>query len=266
LVVRTLAAGDPLPRIYGYLRLLPTDLWLALCGAIGAWLISFRYPERRQAIGFIALPVLSAFAFILAFAPATQARYFFPLFPFLLILSVFFVQSAIDVFLPEVSSKAKMAAWFAIILAFSLQFVVLWPHAEYLLEGDAPQPDYKSAYSIIRNEEKAGDIVISGFSQFHKVYLGEKGMWLKMNFNGDPRGLEKRISNGLDFYVGAPIISSAADLQGVMRAHHGFIVIDSMTDRRLSELFPLLEADPKVERIFSDPGEKNDSEIYLYRF
>lgn len=268
-VVYAIVPGAPLRWIPQYIHALPMELLIALCGSICAAIVClFKIGEvnKRNTISFLLVPAGIATAVIVLFSPAPQVRYLFPLYPLFVVATLLFVRMVTDTVFVQNSKKVRSILFVVIILAPALSFLDVVPRSIRFLERGSPQPDFKTVYSMIKNDRTERDVVISGFSQLHKVYLEEKGLWLKMNFNGDPLRVEDKVINGRDFYVGASIVSSVHELQGIIAKRHGFIIVDSMTDRQIPELFPMLEENPLVKRIYSDLGEKNGAPIYLYRF
>ncbi|HEY0907794.1 MAG TPA: glycosyltransferase family 39 protein [Candidatus Paceibacterota bacterium] len=253
-------------RFDDYFNSLPPELLVSMCGAVTAWIWTLRARQDRRAVSFLALAGFSSLVLILFFSPAAQSRYLFPLFPIFIALTVYLARNAADYVFKGLGSCSCVLIALALLAALYAPFLNLLPRSTYYLESGSPQPDFKTAYDLIRKNKKEGDIIISGFTQMHNVYLGEKGMWLKMNFNGPASGADAKVINGFDYYVAAPIIVDFEQLKKVLGENTGYLVLDSMTDSRWPEIYPYFETCGCAQKIISDRGAVGGASIYVYKF
>jgi hypothetical protein len=182
-------------------------------------------------------------------------------------------------FVADSSGKWLKWAWLIPLVFLALFFTIgegiLIPSSFYFLESDpyipgqayyayTPQPDFNGAYAEIKKEMKPGDIVISAYPHFTKIFLNQPGYWIAYDYLGrhDPSLIP---TGKTEWYVGATTIHTLDELKALMTAHHGFVVFDYMsTDGRISgEMIDLI----KKSGTMAYHDQKNVySEIWVVRF
>lgn len=246
-----------------YLMLLPISVAIFSCVALVGFVLSF-FDAKSGERAFM----LCVFAFIpitevFFLSPVVQIRYLVPVFPLLIILSVY-AAWRIGALLSERNTLRALPV--VALVAASVPLLSFIPRAEYRLEVGSPQPDFSKAFQMVLMLKKDGDVVISPYTQLHKVYLGEKGMWLRMGLNNRPGEMQKRVVNGVDYYVGAPVIIDLPAFQNVVETKSGFVVLDSMAVARLPDIYAFVRRDRAFTEVFQSGTSTDRSRITVYRF
>jgi hypothetical protein len=232
-------------------------------GGIAAIALSLFDKARLKTLSFFSIPFISSLVFILFFGKREEHRYLFTILPFSIILFAYAAYRVIELALPASERKAILACVLALAIAYpSLAFI---PRSFYGLEMGSPQPDFKTAFRHIRENMREGDSVISSFPHLHKIYLGQKGIWLAESLTGDPTEVGRKTVDGKDYYVGAPVISSADSFKEFLRSHAGFVLFDGTTFPRSEDYHYALLGSGKAIKVLelSRPAR---SKVWLYRF
>jgi hypothetical protein len=244
---------------------------LILLALVPLWPWPLAY--RRQ-MGFL-LFVLACYVVPLSLlTDIVQYRYLFMLTPILFALAAVGVFE-ITALMPRFYQRVLFVG-VILVLFFATGEGVLLPRSMYFLESDdpaalsgrssylyVPQPDWDSAYAYIKAHQSPSDIVISSMPQFNEVYLGESGYWLEYSYLGIATANPKVI-NGREQYADALVIPDAASLASTTASMHGYLVIDSMAEGRISsdELAYIQE---HFTQVFYK--ETNDySQVWVYQF
>jgi len=235
----------------------------------------YLYQAEKKESGPIWLLLVVSAAFIIPLAFFTeyvQYRYLFHLTPTLIMLGSAGLYSLSNLLKP-------IAAQLAVIIIIAAIFFlsgegVLFARPFYLLEADTaatvgqrpfyaytPQPNFNEAYSYIKSRKKEGEITISTYAHFSKIFLGESGYWLAFSYTGDDGPVAK---NATDYYTNAPSIRSIEELENLTRNHHGYIVFDYMARGRLPvEIVSHVEN--RLKLVFYDKINSY-SQIWVYKF
>jgi hypothetical protein len=248
-----------------YLNYLFKDLriftWLALAGFI--WGIFDK--KNFGPVIFIFTGILFPLVIITQYSQVIQIRYLLPVFPFLIMLAVYFVYSLIQKipYLSKFPIGQSIITLTIILLAFSnhLNFSI---KEFYPLEWDSPQPNFKEAYSIIKQNRQENDAIVSPYTPLNKIYLGDKGLWLAISLTGKPEEVTSNIINGKDYYTAAPVIKEGGQLLNLIENQKGFIVIDGMASNRLKTQMGGNINHPKIKEIYKS-GNGLDK-IWVYQF
>ena len=175
----------------------------------------------------------------------------------------------------------KFVLTLSIILFFISGQGVLWPKDFYYLESDditkqaewwrnyypyTPQPDFNNAYDYIKQNWQEGDIIISAYPQFDKLFLNRSDYWLRHNLSYFKQGEEfVDDKTGREYYVGAKAINNFSEFKLITNTNNGFIVFDFMSiDGRVS--WDILDyINRNYQQVFFN--EINPwSKIWVYRF
>lgn len=241
------------------------DLKLFFCFTIIAAVLVFFDKRTTYAISFVVSIVLITTPAIVFFSPASQLRYFFPLFVFMIFSAVYSTRLLGDLVSDKRYSFLVKVFCPALLFFFVYPYLNFAPKTHYWLERGSPQPDFKGAFEIIKKRSNEDDVVISGYTQMHKVFLNKSGMWLKMYLNGRPDNMQSKVVNGRDYYTAAPVIFDLADFQKVIQQKHGFIIIDSMTKNRLPEINEFVVTSHQIKKIYESELD-GLNKIWLYSF
>jgi 4-amino-4-deoxy-L-arabinose transferase-like glycosyltransferase len=248
-----------------YLNYLFKDLkiftWLVMAGFI--WGIFDK--KNFWPIIFISISTLFPLMIIAFYSQAVQIRYLFSIFPLLIVLAIYFIHSLIQ----KIPSLSKFPIWQSII-ALTMVILAFSSHLNfslkefYPLEWDSPQPNFKEAYSIIRQNRQENDIIISPYTPLNEIYLGDKGLWLAISLTGKSEEIANNIINGNDYYTAAPVIENSDQLLNLIENQKGFIVIDGMASIRLQMQMGGAIHHPKIKEVYTS-GSGLDK-IWVYKF
>ncbi|HMP19278.1 MAG TPA: hypothetical protein PJ997_03010 [Candidatus Paceibacterota bacterium] len=211
------------------------------------------------------LPIL----IIIQYSHLTHIRYIFPFMAsFTIIYSYSFFR------LSELISNKFQEKIFLNLIIFLISITLIWPSLIFsrennkILEFGSPQPDFKNAYKIIRDNLKDNEVVTSPYTHLNKIYLGDGGFWLPISLTGRKNDLDKLIikkdNNFLEYYTGSQILFYDK-IDEFIETHSGYIIIDQMAKNRLGNVIKIIENNPKTEIIWqSKKGKLNN--IWLYKF
>ncbi len=253
-----------------YLSFYLKNYWLLIIFSIFA---IFNFKEKNKAY-FLILPVLAYLTVLSFLTNIVHYRYLFHITPaFYILASV----GIIDIYKKIRHNPLKFIFIFAIISIFLISNDAIFPQSFYLLESDnpaklgqrphyayTPQPDFNSAYAVIKNSLQNDEIVISSHPHFNKIFLDRAGYWLKYSYIGIENNVSS-IKNDREHYVGAKVIDDLDELRQIMKNNSGYIVFDFMSiDNRIpqDEINYIIN---NSELIYFD--EISDfSKIWVYRF
>jgi hypothetical protein len=248
-----------------YLNYLFQDLkiftWLSLAGFV--WGIFDK--KKFWPVIFIFTCILFPLTIITQYSQVIQTRYLFSVFPFLVMLAVYFIYSLIQK-IPYLSKSPigqSIITLTIILLTFS-NYLDFSTKEFYPLEWDSPQPNFKEAYSIIKQNWQANDVIASPYTPLNKIYLGDKGLWLAISLTGKPEEVVSNIINGKDYYTAAPVIKNRDQLLNLIENQEGFIVIDGMASNRLETQIGGTISHPKIKEIYKSGNELD--RIWVYQF
>ncbi len=252
--------------ISNYLDFFADELVVFSLGALAVFVPGILQKKYSKQIIFISLFLFLPFLYILIYAPTTQFRYIFPLFPLMVILASFSLwRLAYIIFKDIYHTKREMVA-FTFIILFALPSLSFLPKSFYGLENGSPQPDFKDAFGFIQKTASKNDIVISPYAHMTKLFLGQGGYWLKTSINGIPDNLKRSIVNGGDYYVGAPVIEDLENLKRISSENHGFVLANFTMKVRLPDVYEFLNTDSRFQMAYKSFAPNRSDFIELYRF
>lgn len=246
-----------------YMRYLFGALAVFAWGTCIGLLLGIFDKQRFWPITYLGIMLIIPLFIIMKFGPVFQTRYLFPLFPYLIFLTLYAVMRVIE-YIPHLPKLYRNILFIGIVLLITHQSLVFIPKPLYQPEFDSPKPNFKAAYAYAKNNSTTENIIISSYAMFNNIYLGEKGYWLPISLTGKPAELDRVYKLGKDYYVGAPIIYSPEELKGLIANNHGFIIVDGMTRIRISQLLPTLQKNPKVTQVLH--SGKGLNELWLFKF
>lgn len=253
-----------------YLSFYLRAYWLFIIFSV---LAVFSFPEKKKTY-FLLLPVLAYLMPLSFFTDIVHYRYLFHATPTLYILASIGI---IDIFNKIRYGYLKYVFISLVILAFFISNGAIFPRSFYFLESDdpaelgqrphyayTPQPDFNSAYAVIKNNLKSDETVISSHPHFNKIFLNRPGYWLKYDYLGIEDAVSS-IDNDREYYANAKVIDDLEELKQIMNNNSGYIVFDFMSvDNRI----PRDEIDYIInnsELIYNN--EINScSKIWVYKF
>ena len=232
-------------------------------------------PYKKESY-FLLFTLATYFVALSFFTNIVHYRYLFHLTP------IFFILGSLGVLNLERDIKpiyGKVVLWIIVLgLFFTIAGGVFLPQTNYYLESDdpttlnnrphyayTPQPNWNSAYAVIKENKTAEEIIISSHPHFNKIFLNEAGYWIKYNYLGFNDNKSKYNQNDTEYYVGATIIDDLAEFKKIINNKHGFIVFDYMfTQRDLPEgILDYIRT--KLDLTFHEQTNSY-SEIWVYRF
>ena len=138
--------------------------------------------------------------------------------------------------LPDMTSNISATTVTSIIVAFLLIFAMYFspaftftPMEKYNLGVNAPQPDFKKAYSFVKEDMQPNDVIVSAWTPPALFYLGKSDYWLGFNVVGT--GMDKFLVNNSsrEVYTNATAIADVETFREVVDEHdRGWVVVDSL--------------------------------------
>lgn len=133
------------------------------------------------------------------------------------------------------------------------------------LESDSPQPNFAAAYSYIATYKTNNDIIVSPYAHLSKIYLENPGMLLPISLTGKAKELKLTITRDkTDYYTNAPALVDNHAIFSLINTKHGYIVMDSMAQKRIPNIFEDLTNHPRVNRVFSH--QENDAMVWVFKY
>jgi len=250
-----------------YNRFIKNELWIFFLGTLGGLFLGI-FDKKKYATVSLFLITISSYFFIAGFINVIHYRYLFPLFPFVIILSCYFVVRFFQIIQNILRIKNPLFSFIpSIVLIVFLSFPHLnfIPKENYLLEYGSPQPNFKEAYLFIKENRKTDDMIISPYTHLSKIYLNDEGFWLPTSLSGRKEEIEGRTINGRDYYTNAPIVSNDKELLEIINSKSGYIIIDQMAKNRINKTVILINSHEKVEIIYKSEAPKMGN-IWVYKF
>ena len=226
------------------------------------------FNKKRYSVISVSILILSYFFIISFFIHIMHFRYLLPLFPFIIILFCYGIETIFGTIKKLLKIKPGFFSFFfsfSIIVLFSFSSLNFIPKKNYSLEPGSPQPNFKEAYKKIKEIKSDDDLIISPYTALSKIYLNDIGLWLPISLSGRKEELEKKLKEGKDYYTGSPIISNDEKLLEIINSKNGFIVIDQMAKNRIGKTFNLIDDNLKTKIIYHSKGPKLEN-IWVYQF
>ncbi len=249
-----------------YLNILNTELsffiFLAILGAV----LSLR---KNRMSGLLLITSFVIPFYILSYhvlLPGTRYLYF--IFPILLIFCSYFFDFLFELTKHSGNKPAKMASTFIaivitlllIIMAFSQHVFIITPEENFDLGVNAPQADFKRAYSYVRENMQNNDVLIDSRPAVSLFYMGRSDYWLAFEANGVGLGIDNLlVNNGSnEVYANAVVIKNVDMLKEVVAKNdRGWIVLDNSA-------WILISSDIKAYIIEELHDEASDGTIRIY--
>ncbi len=233
---------------------------LAIMGAF----VAMRYDKHSRSIHcFILSYFFSNLALFSFFIEVDQKRYVFVL------SSIIFLYAAYATSLFWQKEKGKRLAIFIVVLlvvlgdGLGVKNLLFIPNKQFALEKYTPQPDFRTAYQYLRENLAVNDTLISPYPYMDRIYLKRSSYALAISYTG--RQDDYSITSGqVEYYSGAPAISSFGKINALRKVGNVYILLDSMAvgmaDSRLVEYVR--------ENFYPEVSIFNDSSgdyVYIYK-
>ncbi|CAG0961103.1 hypothetical protein METP2_00795 [Methanosarcinales archaeon] len=169
--------------------------------------------------------------------PGTRYLYF--IFPIILIFSSYFFDFVIELAQKYgKNSSAKIGSTLIalviismlLMMAYSPQAFTILPEEKYYLGINAPQTDFKKAYSYVKENMQINDVVIDTWPAVSLFYMGRSDYWLKVEFFGIDRSIDSiLVNNGQNEVYANSLVIKDLDMLKEMVAKHdrGWLVMDN---------------------------------------
>ncbi len=253
--------------------------------------LAFLKKENFWPALFLLIALIFPFLIVLQYGPMAHMRYLFPVFPFLIIFSAYAIIRTLNLIYNFIIYKLKINRKplgselrvellknenLKLTIATAVAIALLFPHLAFIpqkhypLKHGSPQPDFKTAYGIIKkhheqNEQASTSIIISPYAHLSKIYLNEKGILIPISLSGRITDMERLTKNNMDYYTGAPVIKNKEHFINTLNENTGFLVLDEMAKIRLKEQFKTEEIfHPKLKQIYHSGKDFNS--VWLYKF
>jgi hypothetical protein len=108
------------------------------------------------------------------------------------------------------------------------------PKEKYDLGVNAPQSDFKKAYSYVKGNMQPDDVIISAWTPPSQFYLGKSDYWLAFNVVGTGTDSFIISNSSLEVYTNATVIKDVNTLTYVTKYGRGWIVMDNIAWYKLN--------------------------------
>lgn len=201
-----------------YYRVFLTHNYLSLCllAVLGGILLFWR--KNYCELFLLVIPLGVQFIIVSFFLGQPFTRYFYPVFPFIILLASYGVW--------EIGSRYLVSGFFIFILFFSLWKtgkLSLLPEKVYSLNADMqeiPEVDWKKIYGFVdeKLKQNQGSVLVTNWNDLPVWYLGEG----RLNYWVRNDTAEK------DIFSEAYIVNSLDKFVNLLKIHKkGFFVLDS---------------------------------------
>ncbi|HEY9205617.1 MAG TPA: glycosyltransferase family 39 protein [Candidatus Methanoperedens sp.] len=250
-----------------YLDILTSEfsvfLYLALFGAV----LSLK---KNRMSGFLLITGFIIPFYILSYyviLPGTRYLYF--IIPILLIFCSYFFDFIIELTQKHGKNEptrtgltliAVVITSLLIITAFSQHVFIILPEENFDLGVNAPQGDFKKAYSYIRENMQKDDVIIDSRPAVSLFYMGRSDYWLAFEANGAGLGIDNLlVNNGSnEVYANAKVIKNGDMLKEIVAKNdRGWIILDNSA-------WILMSSDIKEYIINEMHNEVSDGMIRVY--
>jgi|LGVE01.1.fsa_nt_gb 4-amino-4-deoxy-L-arabinose transferase-like glycosyltransferase len=102
------------------------------------------------------------------------------------------------------------------------------PKERYDLGSNAPQPDFRTAYSYVADNMQPDDAIVSAWTPPTQFYLGKSDYWLAFNMVG--KGMENSLVRGTmrERYTNATAITDVVTFKEVVGVYdRGWVIVDA---------------------------------------
>ncbi|MDD5083569.1 MAG: glycosyltransferase family 39 protein [Candidatus Moranbacteria bacterium] len=233
---------------------------LALVGGYIAWHKRPKHRAEHQAL--IALFFLSL-AFMSFFVYVNQKRYLFFITPILFLYAAFLIEYGASLFKRKTLALVVLVGLCVGIDQLTVKSFLFTPKTFFALEAYTPQPDFKTAYAVLKETMLPEDVLVSAYPFMDQRYLGRADYALALSYTGREGDLSVT-NEHKEYYSGAPEILSIAQFKKLSAQSDVYVLLDDMALDRV---------DPRyVDFIRNDAelfwGDKQPSGqgIFIYRW
>ena len=199
----------------------------------------------------------------------TEGRYLLMVTPFLFLYTAYLIEYLTKNFKHKIIISSALFIIIFISSAIYDKNIVIIPQDKYLLEKGTPQPNYKKAYSKIKqNGFKENDIVISSNPTMDLIYLGKVNYTIRWSLTG--REGDDMFENGKDVYTGALKLygrDGYGGMEKIKKLQHKnnvYVIIDSLALRRMNpKLREGLLASDKTT-LLEEKGNGNGIAVFFF--
>ena len=199
-------------------------LWIALTSFLGFIWLAFKKEFRKWLIFLLFLGLQTIVVSFFLLQPFT--RYFYVVFPFIVLLAAFFLNQLSVLFKNKISSSLFLIFLVLILIFASKDKLTFLPQKIYSLNEDmqeVPEVDYKKIYAFIgeKLEENPEAIFISNWFDHPIWYLGEGRLdyWLRIKDFPDQTK---------DAFSGAIFVDNLDSLKEIIsKEKKGLIILES---------------------------------------
>jgi 4-amino-4-deoxy-L-arabinose transferase-like glycosyltransferase len=247
-----------------HLAYLSTTYPLFICCALGALVWSFFSHKDRVKVQSLALIIVVPILFLSFYQRGIDRRYLLTIFPFILILAVFFLEKVAS----RLGIRKEAFVPVAVLVALcgigygNLTYI---PQSLYTLERGSPQPDFKSGYEYILQHKGPDDVIVSPYAHLSKIYTGNEGLWLAIELSGT-KDVEEAVMRGTDYYTNAPTVATIDDIKNVMTSLSGYVIIDTHAYVRLGNEKMRTIIDNQKATVYTSGDVRLKTSLIIYKF
>ncbi|MFC1790790.1 ArnT family glycosyltransferase, partial [Patescibacteria group bacterium] len=207
--------------------------WLSVPAAIGFLFLAFKDPKKWR---LLALPLIIQGIVIVFVLPQPFTRYFYPVFPFLVLFAMVGLQLVGNLIIGLGINKKKVSAGFVFVLLFFLisaglkDKISFLPQRVYSLNEDMqeiPEADWKRIYEFveIKLENNPEATLITNWNDLPIWYLGEGKLDFLIRKPTFPEVFQEPVS-------GAVFVDSLEEFVALVgQQEAGVLVVDSWDDQ-----------------------------------
>jgi hypothetical protein len=199
-------------------------LWLTLSAFLGFIWLGFKKKFKEWLIFLIILGLQTIVVSFFLIQPFT--RYFYIVFPFLILLGSFFLHSLSELFRNKIRAHLFLILLVLLLVFFSRDKLSFVPQKTYSLNQDMqeiPEVDYKKIYGFIEKKlnDHPGTVFISNWYDHPIWYLGEGKLDYWLRVKASP-------SQTKDDFSGALLLDNLDSLKEIiLKEKKGLIILES---------------------------------------
>lgn len=208
--------------------------------------------------------VMPLIAFLFT-APIAHTRYVLLIMPFLLYFGVLAIYTLVKYLLKNINNKWLTSS--ALVLISVIVFtnhITIFPKQSYQLGYDSPQPNFKKAYEVIKEDLTEKDVLITAYPYMTELFLNQSGLWVPFSISGHANESEWVIVDGKERVTGAHVVVDFSELDNILNTKQGFILIDQLMLRRVPDISHFIDAHPNTE-LFHHNIEPNGA-IWVFKY
>jgi len=195
--------------------------------------------KKKKEVLFLLCSFLIPLYFLMFHQKLLHFRYMYMTLPIIFILSSVSLVLVIKSIYDKSYFKTTICIGLTILFiaaALSTGIFTLSPKAIYNLEDQTPQPDFKTAYTVIYNNMDEDSVIISSYAPIASLYLRKPDYSFEFSLSGIPNSTIATCYNcSTDKYSDIQLIQDLDNFNAITSGSHGFAVIDRLSSRNIDK-------------------------------